>query len=326
MKRALRVKVMKDEIIKILKEKNDYVSGEEIGNILGVSRAAVWKNISALKKKGYNIISVNNKGYKIVDDTDVLNVDEIKYDRLLFKEEVESTNEEGKRQAVKENCDRLLVTCNYQSKGKGRIGRSWVAEKNRGVYMSFVLKPDIMPQEISQITLVAGIAVMKAINSLTGLKTKIKWPNDIIINGKKLVGILSEMSAEMEKINYVVVGIGINVNEDEFEGELKEKATSIYIETKRRFKRSDVINSVAEEFNLCYDKFLEKGFSAFVEEYNESCANVGMRVKTVGGREEIKGRAMGVNEKGELVIDDEGEMKTVIGGEVSLRLENNKYI
>ncbi len=317
---------MRKEIIEILKDKDDYISGEEIGNILGISRAAVWKNIEALRKKGYIIESVSNKGYRLIDSTDVLSEKDIDYDKVLYKAELDSTNEEGKRQAAIKCEDGLLIICDDQTAGKGRLGRSWQAEKNAGIYMSMVIYPDIMPVEIPQITLVTGIAVMRSVNRVTGLKTRIKWPNDIIINGKKLVGILAEMSAEMEKVNYVVIGIGINVNMKSFEGELKEKATSIYIETGKRFKRSLIINEFVKEFKICYNEFCKNGFASFVDEYNENCANVGKNVKTAGGRMNIEGISRGVNEKGEILIETDKGTAAVMAGEVSIRLSDGKYI
>lgn len=317
---------MKEKILRVLIEKNNYVSGEEIGNILGISRAAVWKNITKLKEMGYKIESISNKGYRFIDNIDVLCENEIEYDKLLFLDEVDSTNNEGKRQANNGCKSRLLIICNNQTAGKGRLGRSWQAEKNAGIYMSMVLRPEIIPQEASQITLVTGIAVMKAINNVTGLNTKIKWPNDIILNGKKIVGILTEMNAEMEKINYVVVGIGINVNNSEFNNDIQDKATSLYIESKRKYKRSDIINEFIKTFDAYYDKFCNEGFEVLVKEYNKNCANVGKAVKTVGGKMEVKGIAKGVNNKGELLIENENQIFNVLSGEVSLRLDNDKYI
>ncbi len=317
---------MKYKILKILSESSDYVSGEEIGSIFGISRAAVWKNISALKSKGYNIESVSNRGYRLIDNIDVLSKDDIKYDNVFYKEEIGSTNDEGKRQAANGCKDKLLVICDNQTAGKGRLGRSWVGEKNAGIYMSFVLMPDILPYKTPQLTLITGVAAMKAINNVTGLKTKIKWPNDIIINGKKLAGILAEMNAEMEKVNYIVVGIGINVNVKSFNDELKDKATSIYIETGKKFKRSDIINEFINQFIKYYNEFCQKGFSVFKNEYNENCANVGMSVKTLGGKEQITGIAKGVNSDGELVIENENGVFNILGGEVSLRLSDDRYI
>ena len=317
---------MKYKILNFLRNKNDYVSGEEIGAFLGVSRTAIWKNISKLKDMGYNIESVNNKGYRLIDDGDVVNEYEINYDNIIYKAKIDSTNEECKRQANNGCKSGLLVTCDNQTAGKGRLGRSWSADSNKGLYMSMVLRPNIMPPETPQITLVAGIVLRRIIEKMTNCDVKIKWPNDIIINGKKLVGILTEMSAEMEKVNYIVLGMGVNVNTESYDGELKDKATSMFIETGKKFKRKDVINEFINEFLPSYNLFCEKGFEAFKDEYNKNCANVGKEVKTVGPKNEIQGIAKGVDSKGELIIETDNGPKTVFAGEVSLRLSNNKYI
>lgn len=317
---------MKYKILELLRNKNDYISGEDIGSKLGVSRAAIWKNMSKLKDMGYHIESVSNKGYRLIDNGDVLNEYEIKYKNIIYKPEIDSTNEECKRQA-NSGCDSgLLVLCDNQTAGKGRLGRVWEADKSNGLYMSMVLKPEIMPAETPQITLVAGIAIRRIIEKLTGLNVQIKWPNDIIVNGKKLVGILTEMSAEIEKVNYIVLGIGINVNTEVYEGDLGEKATSMYIETGRKYKRCDIINEFLTEFLPCYNLFCEKGFDVFKDEYNKNCANINKCVKTIGTKSEISGVAKGVNSNGELVVDSDGELVNIFAGEVSLRLSDNRYI
>lgn len=317
---------MKNKILNILREKNEYISGEEIGSLLGISRAAVWKNIVKLKEKGYNIQSVSNRGYMLIDNVDILEDSDVNYDKLVHLAEVDSTNEECKRLANKDCPSGVLVVSDKQTAGKGRLGRSWSAGEMTGLYMSMVLRPDIMPVETPQITLVTGIAVRRIIENITGIKAEIKWPNDIIINGRKLVGILTEMSAEMEKVNYIVVGIGINVNRESFEEELAHKATSLYIETGEKYKRSQIINEFLKEFIPCYNLFCNEGFKPFVKEYNDNCANINKAVKTVGGKNEIEGIAKGVNEKGELIIISNGEAVTVFSGEVSLRTQNNGYV
>lgn len=317
---------MKFKILDLLRNRNGYVSGEEIGAFLGVSRTAIWKNIIKLKDIGYNIESVSNKGYRLVDDRDIVNEYEINYDNVIFNAEIDSTNNECKRQADKGCKSGLLVTCDNQTAGKGRLGRSWTGDSNKGLYMSMVLRPEIMPSEASQITLVAGIVLRRVIERFTNCTVKIKWPNDIIINGKKVAGILTEMSAEMEKVNYIVLGIGINVNTESYDGELKDKATSMFIETGIKFKRKDVINEFIQEFLPSYGIFCQSGFNVFVDEYNKNCANVGKEVKTINVKNETQGIAKGVNSKGELVVKTNSGLATVFAGEVSLRLSNNKYI
>ncbi len=317
---------MNFDVLRLLKEENGYISGEEIGKKLGISRAAVWKNITKLKAMGYNIESVSNRGYKLAPFSDVLNEYEIKYDNLVYMEETDSTNEECKRRAAAGCDDGLLAVCSRQTAGKGRLGRSWQAEKNAGVYMSLLSKPDIMPFEAPQITLTAGVAVRRILSEMTGLDFYIKWPNDIVINGKKAVGILTEMNAEMQKVNYIVTGIGINVNNTAFPPDIMQKATSLYMETGVSFKRSDIINRLVPELIDCFDTFEKNGFTAFADEYNKYCANTGREVKTVGGKTEIRGIARGVNERGELIISSEGGEAAVLSGEVSVRLCDDRYI
>lgn len=317
---------MKYEILKLLKEKQEYISGEEIARTFNVSRTAVWKNISKLKAEGYNIKSVSNRGYFLEESSDILNISEIEYENALFMETVDSTNEECKRQAIKGKNDGLLVVCDYQSAGKGRMGRKWVAEKHHNLCMSFLLYPNISPMKAPQLTLITGIAVCEALNKVTGLSCGIKWPNDIVINGKKAVGILTELSAEIDCIKYVVVGIGINVNNEAFDDELKNKATSIFLETGKKYNRRDFIQPVAQRLMEYYEIYCNEGFEPFVEKYNALCINVGQEVKTVG-KKQISGTALGVNSEGSIIIEDENhKMHQIFTGEVSLRRKDNSYI
>lgn len=316
---------MKYKILDLLKKENDFVSGQDIARLFNVSRTAVWKNIDKLKKDGYNIISVSNRGYKLENNNDILNESEIKYKPLLYLEECGSTNDVAKEYAAKGCEDGFLVVANNQTRGKGRLGRIWQCEKSVAAYFSIVFRPDIIPQESPQITLVAGIACAKVINKITGFKCGIKWPNDIILNGKKIVGILTEMSAEIEKVNYVVVGIGVNINNEIFDEEIKHKATSLYLESGKKYKRNIFIDEIVTEFKRLYDIYRKYGFSALIDEYNSLCVNVGKMVKTTG-KNQIEGKAVGVNERGELLIETDNGIKTVFSGEVSLRSVDHSYI
>lgn len=317
---------MKYEILDLLKNKDDYISGQDIAKSLNVSRTAVWKNINKLRSEGYNIVSVTNRGYRLIKDQyDILNENEISYKPLYYIEEAGSTNNIAKDIASKSDSNRLLVVCNKQTSGKGRLGRSWDSQGEAALCMSLVLTPDIMPQEAPQLTLVAGIACCKAIYKISGLKAGIKWPNDVIINGKKAVGILTEMSAEMERVRFVVIGVGINVNTTAFPDEIKDKATSIYIETGKHQKRSLYADGFMEEFNKLYSIYSEYGFKALKDKYNSLCINVGQYVKTLGTNP-VEGKAIGVDDRGQLIIETSKGVETVLSGEVSLRLKNNKYI
>ena len=316
---------MKKEILNLLKNTDNFISGQELADKFNVSRTSIWKNISKLKEEGYNIISVSNRGYKLdTENEDVMNENEISYRPLQFINEVESTNDWAKTFA--HDCqDGLLCTCSYQTKGKGRLGRSWVVKQDDALCMSIVIKPQIMPFDAPQLTLLAGIAFVRTIKKLTGIDALIKWPNDVIINGKKVVGILTEMSAEMDWVNYIIVGIGVNINNIDFDENIKDKATSLFLETGVKQKRSKYADTITIEFMKLYKEYCIYGFSKFKSEYNSVCANVNKRVKTVG-KSEVIGKALGINDKGEIMIQTDDGIVNVMSGAVSLRLENNKYI
>ena len=210
---------MRDKIIKIiLDNKDNFISGEELSKQLGISRAAVLKHINILREEGYNIESVNRKGYRLIgSNDDLLNPQNIYHNlktdfigkNIIHLETVDSTNDYLKKIA-NEVEEGTVVISEEQTRGKGRWGRQWESEANEGIWMSIILKPEVEPVKAPFITLIAGAAIVKSLNNLK-VPAKIKWPNDIIINNKKISGILTELSAEIERINYVVVGIGMNV-------------------------------------------------------------------------------------------------------------------
>ena len=267
---------MKTEIIKLLKAAPDYVSGQELCETFGVSRTAVWKVIRQLQEDGYEIEAKRNRGYRLGDSGDVFTGAELRSllntrwvgHNLVFLEQVDSTNEEAKRQAEKGAPDGTLVAAAEQSAGKGRRGRTWISEKGTGVWMSLLLRPDFPPECASMLTLVAAMAVEKGISRVTGVDGQIKWPNDVVIEGKKVCGILTEMSTEMECIHYVVVGIGINVGTEEFPEEIRDLATSLYLSTQKKVKRAVLAAAVAEAWEFYYEQFLKSGDLRFLMENN----------------------------------------------------------
>jgi BirA family biotin operon repressor/biotin-[acetyl-CoA-carboxylase] ligase len=312
---------MRNKILDILKHTDEYVSGEDISRKLGISRAAVWKHIKNLKCDGYDILSVRNKGYKLsklpnaltsVEIADSLNTKFIARS-LCCMTETDSTNEEAKRHC--DLPDGTLFVAESQSSGRGRRGRSWESFPGSGICMSLLLKPDISPQEVSRITLIAGIAVCRAI----GNGALIKWPNDIVIGSRKVCGILTEMSAEIEKVHYVVCGMGINVNTPSFPKELEDKATSLFIETGKSFQRPELTAAIANEFEPLYEQFLKSGFAPLLDEYKRSCLTLGMEVRVIYKNEELSGKAVDISEDGSLIVDTGSEKITVSSGEVSVR-------
>ncbi len=313
---------MKNKILSILKNAGGYVSGQKLSNELNVSRTAVWKHINSLKNDGYNIASVTNKGYRLMPDCDILNANEITEalktsfigTNVIFYDTVDSTNNEAKRHSDKP--DGTVFIADMQTSGRGRLGRAWQDKKGAAVLMSILLKPDISPAEVSKITLVAGLSVCRA---LLDSGARIKWPNDIVTDGKKICGILTEMSAEINMVNYAVLGIGINVNNTYFPDELKNKATSLYLVSGKKQRRAEVVLSVLEEFEKLYTEFLKNGLINIMEEYKKYCVNIGKSVRAVYRNKTVTGTAVDVNCDGGLVIKTGTENVTVSSGEVSVR-------
>lgn len=319
---------MNNKILDILKNTEGYISGEEIGEKLGVSRTAVWKAISKLKKEGYNIEAVNNRGYHIIDDVDIINEKEIQDaihteilgKKIIFKDTVTSTNDVIKYIAEKGEKEGTVAVSEIQTAGRGRMGRKWESERGDGLWFSILLRPDIDPRKAPMLTLLAGLCVCRAARRVTGLDVSIKWPNDVIINDKKICGILTEMSTEIQKINYIVVGIGINVNTENFPEELSDVATSLKKEAGKDFSRKELLNEVLKDFEMYYNKYVKYGdFSIFTEEYEKMCNTIGRDINVIG-RETYPAKAVGINESGELIVEKEnGTREIVFSGEVSVR-------
>lgn len=321
---------MKTRILKMLRNSKGYVSGQQLCNELGVSRTAVWKCINQLKDMGYVIEAVQNKGYRVLEYPDIINEveicslleeDNIFYNKVYYFDEVDSTNNEAKRKAELGAKDGSLVVAESQTSGKGRRGKQWTSSKGSGIWMTLIRRPDIMPYSASMITLITAMATAKAINNVCNIACSIKWPNDIIVNAKKVTGILTEMSAEPDQVNYVVIGVGINVNTQQFPDDIKDKATSLIIETGCKVSRSHIIAEFLKQFDQYYNSFLRTGdLSEILDEYNSMLINCQKEVRVIGVKDEFTGVALGINEKGELIVRKEADtLVNVMAGEVSVR-------
>lgn len=319
---------MKTCILQILRNAQEYVSGQELCERLGVSRTAVWKTIKKLKEEGYGIEAVQNKGYRIFSYPDVVTESEIasRLDTkwagrtVLHFDKTDSTNDQAKREAERGAAHGTLVVADTQSAGKGRRGRSWSSPAGTGIFMSLILKPELRPEYASMLTLVTALSAAEAIEETTGLAPMIKWPNDLVVNKKKVIGILTEMSTEMEQIHYIVIGIGINVNMETLPPELSETATSLKIEAGRKFSRANLIEAFLGYFEENYEKFEETcDLSLLADEYNRRLINRGKTVKVLDPAGEYTAKALGANEKGGLLIEREGRMEVITSGEVSVR-------
>lgn len=320
---------MKSEILKMLKESPDYLSGQQLCEQFGVSRTAVWKAIRQLQDQGYEIQGVRNKGYRLTGEADVITQAELQSmlhtkwigNRLEYFDETDSTNIQARRLAEEGAPHGTLVVADSQWAGKGRRGRGWTSPKGVGIWMTIALRPPIRPLDASMLTLVAGMAVVKGVKESAGLDARIKWPNDVVISGRKICGILTEMSTEEECIRYVITGIGINVNVSGFPAELEDKATSLKKELGQNVKRSPVIAAVAEAFEGYYETFLKTcDMSGLKEEYNQMSANLGRQVTVLDPRGEYRGTALGIDHEGSLLVrKEDGTVDAVISGEVSVR-------
>lgn len=319
---------MRTELLTVLREADGYVSGQDLCEKFGVSRTAIWKGINQLKEAGYEIEAVQNKGYRLVTVPDTLSENELKSIRrtewigeeIFYFPVIDSTNTKAKQLAEEGYPAGTLVVAEQQDAGRGRRGRNWESPRGSGIFMTLMLKPDIRPDNASMLTLVAALAVAAAIRKCTGRPAGIKWPNDIVMNGKKVCGILTEMSAQIDYVNHVVVGIGINVHNESFPEELSDMATSLYLETGEHQNRAKLIEEVWEQFERYYEIFLQtEDLSGLVKEYEAHLVNMHQIVKVLDPKEPFEGKAMGITARGELMVDTWESRRLVSAGEVSVR-------
>lgn len=327
---------MKGKILKILREAgDDYVSGASLCNIFGVSRQAVWKNISALKEMGYDFDTAPNRGYRLVSVPDMILAPEIESylpergicHRVECLDEVDSTNNYVKKLAEQGEPEGTLVTASRQTAGRGRRGRSWDSPEGVNIFMTLLLRPKLHPARVSGITLLAALALVSAVMEKGCVEVEIKWPNDVVIAKKKICGILTEMSSEENYVNYAVLGMGINVNQQEFPDELRDKATSLSRETGEKWNRCALAARTVTIFGEYYRQYESDGnLSHFVEQYDKVLANRDRQVRVYGGmvedvaRECVRtGIARGIDQEGALLVEIDGKEERIMSGEVSVR-------
>lgn len=305
-----------------------YVSGEQLSEQLGVSRTMVWKIINQLKADGYEIESSSRKGYRLKSQNECVTQASLSllfknqswFSAVVYHEVIDSTNLEAKRMALTTEDNPILIVADEQQLGRGRLGRSWHSSKGEGLWMSLLLRPEIEPEASFRLTLIGAVAVAEAIEKVTKLSAGIKWPNDLIVNGKKICGILSEMSAEWQKVNYVVLGIGINVNQTQFPEDISQKASSLSLESHGHVNKLELLYAFAESFNH-YEKALysQERLAELLKVYREKSVTLGKVVKVIGKSERI-GKALEIDDKGALLVAfEDGETAYVNYGEVSVR-------
>jgi BirA family biotin operon repressor/biotin-[acetyl-CoA-carboxylase] ligase len=321
---------MRSNILDILRQANGtYVSGEDIARTMNVSRTAVWKHIRELKQAGYAIDSHSRSGYCLMETPDLLLPNEIQNGRktkiigkdIQYYKEVISTNNQAKFAAQQDADEGTIIVSETQSSGRGRLARGWYSPVEKGIWFSVILRPHFLPQEAPKCTLMAAVAIAKAIATITEIQVGIKWPNDILYNKQKLVGILTEMNAEMDCINYIIIGMGINVNiqKNEFPLELQQIATSLAIIKGEKISRVKLLNEILFQIETLYNIAQAEGFVKILEEWKKYSVTLGKTVDVIGINDTFMGAAMDIDADGALLVKTETGIKRVLAGDVSIR-------
>jgi BirA family biotin operon repressor/biotin-[acetyl-CoA-carboxylase] ligase len=306
------------------------VSGAEISRKLSISRTAVWKQINNLRNNGYEITAEPARGYRLLTSPDILSAPALNClassnlvgTRVILLPETTSTNTFAFRLAEEGAAEGTVVVANQQTGGKGRLGRVWASPPGVNLYCSIILRPAIQPVAAPQLTFLSVIAVARAIEALTPLETRIKWPNDLLVNGKKVAGLLNEMSAETDKVNFVILGIGVNLNmtAGQFPAELRHPATSLYLETGMKVDRTEFAKRLLLEFDKLYAVFLREGYEPARQEWLERSRLAGVTVTVTDGGRVRSGRVAGIDEFGALLLESGEQILSgdlVLGGTIA---------
>ena len=325
---------MKEEILLRLRQ-GGRVSGEELARTFGVTRTAIWKHINELRSEGYLIDSSPSKGYLLLSTPDIPTPPEIRSGlathtfgrEIRFYPELPSTQDEARALAMQGAPEGTVVIADTQTAGRGRIGRSWVAPRG-GIYLSIILRPTMTPPQALRLPLITGVAVAQTIEKVTRLSTRLKWPNDVLINGRKVAGILTEMNAEMDRLNFIIVGIGINVNTppESLPTELQDTAAILSAERGRPISRVKLIQTLLTELEILYDEFRKEGFEPIRKRWKALSETIGTMVTVTFADQQVHGRAFDIDPDGALLIQKwNGNLERVVAGDVSLRKAPNPW-
>ncbi len=314
---------MPQQIVYFLKKAQGHISGEELSHKFKISRAGIWKYIEELRRLGYDIVAIPHLGYRLLSVPDKLLSWEIDFElgtkiigrEIVCRGVVSSTMDEALQLAIQGVKEGMVVCAEGQTKGRGRLGRNWVSPKGKGIYLSIILRPAVSPQEVSRLTLLSAVAVCEAIMKITGIAVQIKWPNDLLVNNRKLGGILTELNAEMDRVKFVIVGIGINVNTSSHQ--LPPLATSLKQEAKRNFSRIEMIQEILRSFEKWYVAFPSEKFLNILERWKELSVTLGKRIRIVDPQGMIEGEAFDLDKDGGLLIrSDAGTILKKLSGDV----------
>lgn len=318
----------RDQLINLLaKNKDTYISGQTLSEHLEISRSAVWKHMNGLKKDGYLIQGVPKKGYKIIEAPDKVSENTLKWglktewmgQTIIHRETTHSTQLIA-HQLAQDNAEHgTVVIADEQVKGRGRLDREWYSAKNKGVWMSIILKPTISPHFAPQLTLLTATVLADVIQRATGLEPQIKWPNDILINGRKTAGILTEMQAEQDRINYVVIGIGINTyhKEEDLPEKLRNKVTSLKLATGMELDINKFLQDIFSTFETSYSLYLAKGFAEIKQKWESYGFKIGKPILIKTMKRSWSAIFHGIDIDGALLVkNSDGIIEKLYSGEI----------
>lgn len=328
-----QVSVMtKEQVLRMLMMEEDYLSGEAVSRELGITRAAVSAAVKSLRAEGYMIDSVTNRGYKLLVRPDILSegavasfLPEERVENVCFLKKVDSTNDYLRQLAQQGAPQGQVVISDHQTKGKGRQGRSFDSPPGAGVYFSYLFRPDTVPSDTAEITAWSAVAVRKAIQKVSGFEPEIKWINDLVVEERKLCGILTELSVEAEsgQVHFVIIGVGINCNElsEDFAADIQDRATSLYLQTRSKIDRAALAAELVHHFDQMVLDWPEQ-HDRYLEQYRHWCSTTGRRITIFRGNEKETALAECVDDSFGLVVRlDDGSRKVLNSGEVSTRNE-----
>jgi len=314
---------MKEKILDYLKKEHEYLSGDEIASRLGISRQGLWKHIQDLKDSGYDIVAVPHLGYRLQSSPDRLFALEVTHGlntkfiakKIHYFDYLASTMDLAMQLGIQLAANGTLVLAESQTKGRGRLGRSWFSPKHKGIYLSLILRPKISPSASPVLTLLAAVSICEAVKKVTSLDAQIKWPNDIFIHNKKIAGILTEMNAEVDKVNFVVIGIGLNVNNDK--KSLIAQATSLKEQTGQPINRVILLQELLRKIENNYSLLEDRGAQVIIDKWRSFSLTLGRRVKIYCQDKHIEGAAVDIDQDGALLIrKDSGLTQKVFSGDV----------
>ncbi|MFD1738523.1 biotin--[acetyl-CoA-carboxylase] ligase [Bacillus salitolerans] len=326
MQSALREKLLQ----LFTQAEGEFVSGQKLSEVLGCSRTAIWKHIEDLRQEGYELEAIRRKGYRIIMKPEKITSNEIQLGlttnylgrTIHYEETVTSTQKIAHKLAYEGTPEGTIVVAEEQLAGKGRLDRAWHSPKYTGIWMSIILRPTIPPQQAPQLTLLAAVSVAQAIQEVTSIEPEIKWPNDILVRGKKTVGILTELQAEADRINSVIIGIGINVNQsnEDFPDDLKHKATSLSLEAKKIINRAELIQAILSKLEKRYEEYLRTGFLGIKLMWEAYAISIGKEITASTLKGKISGYAKGITDEGILMLEDkEGLIHYIHSADIEIK-------